>query len=253
MDNIETFEPRIAGLLTDGGKFGKQPSDVLLLTAQDRSACLTITTHESQQWVLQPGRCQLVYLTWGSARVTGGAVACRRLSRVIFARLLAFLDEACAITRNKRMTHDSVCLPISPAAFDGKRGLEYWMWQQVRQNPSPFTPFLMLLRQTEAYWLVRYLLQQSYANVNITAMGEKYGLSYSHFRRVCREVLGSSVKTVLKNWRVARALLDRVDCRTSFTDLALKYGYASSSHFSTEIKGVLGVSPRALSDVTKLL
>ena len=38
----------------------------------------------------------------------------------------------------------------------------------------------------------------------------------------------------------------------SLTDVALEFGYASSSHFSKEIRELVGFSPSSLADITDL-
>lgn len=238
--------------LINGGRVGKQPSDVLLVTAQADSPAHLLLAQHNERIVLAPGESRLICLAYGSIAVLTGTVSYRGFCHDTFARLLAFLDKARGITGSKETAPGGVWLPISSDVFNDKRGAEYWLVEQVMHELSPFTPFLHLLRHTEAYWLTRYLLDNANGKMNLAEMGNKYGLSYSHFRRVCKQVLGNSAKTVLQQWRVARALLERVENQTSLTHLAIKYGYASSSHFSTEIKKILGVSPRALSDITLL-
>jgi AraC-like DNA-binding protein len=39
---------------------------------------------------------------------------------------------------------------------------------------------------------------------------------------------------------------------SSLTDVALGLGFASSSHFSTEIKEMVGTAPSSLVDITRL-
>lgn len=92
------------------------------------------------------------------------------------------------------------------------------------------------LRKTECYKLVRYLLSQSLIQTSLYDLGELYGVSYSHFRRLCSYALGGKVKTELCGWRVARAVLEIIEGNSDMTTIAHKYGYSSSSHFSAEVK-----------------
>lgn len=39
---------------------------------------------------------------------------------------------------------------------------------------------------------------------------------------------------------------------SSLTDVALEFGFASSSHFSKEIRDLVGYSPSSLADITHL-
>jgi AraC-like DNA-binding protein len=68
-------------------------------------------------------------------------------------------------------------------------------------------------------------------------------VSESHFRRLCRRALGRGLKRELRQWRAANAVLDVVESRDSMTDVAISNGFASSSHFSREIRDLFGISP----------
>jgi AraC-like DNA-binding protein len=75
-------------------------------------------------------------------------------------------------------------------------------------------------------------------------LGERYGLSKSHFNRLCREVLGNGVKHELRLWRATEAMLEVFDRREALTAIAYDHGFSSPSHFSREVKELFGVSPR---------
>ncbi|MEF9672999.1 AraC family transcriptional regulator [Pseudomonas sp. PCH446] len=49
----------------------------------------------------------------------------------------------------------------------------------------------------------------------------------------------------MRDWRTAKALLSMIGSECSLTDVALEFGYASSSHFSKEVRELLGVAPVA--------
>ncbi|MEJ0004473.1 MAG: helix-turn-helix domain-containing protein [Pararobbsia sp.] len=104
-------------------------------------------------------------------------------------------------------------------------------------------PLLLFLRTSEAYWVVSFLLEQFAANKRVSDLGALYGLSNAHFRRLCKIALGGSLKAELKRWRAASAVLRIVESEQTLTDIALEAGFASSSHLSREIKGLLGVPP----------
>lgn len=99
------------------------------------------------------------------------------------------------------------------------------------------------LRSQETYGLVRFLLDEGMSKHPISALSHRYGVSESHFRRLCRRALGKGVKRELRQWRAATAVLDVVMGKQSMTDVAMTHGFASSSHFSREIKDLFGVSP----------
>ncbi|GGY24035.1 AraC family transcriptional regulator [Paludibacterium paludis] len=205
--------------------------------------------------VLAAGDTRLMCARSGEWRVESGEADVTVLNEVFFVKLLSFLDEA----RNLSSAQDPdnspfLNLPVDLALDSDRRHIEFWFLGRTLENDRALDPFLALLRRTEAYWLVRYLITASdkLAGASLGELGEQYGLSYSHFRRICKQALGNNAKSELKGWRIARSLLEVVEHRMTLTDVALKYGYASSSHFSTEIKNRLGVSPRSLTDITSL-
>ena len=41
-------------------------------------------------------------------------------------------------------------------------------------------------------------------DASITELAQRYGVSVSHFRRLCRQALGSAAKPALRGWRTGR-------------------------------------------------
>ncbi|OHX10893.1 transcriptional regulator InvF [Chromobacterium sphagni] len=184
--------------------------------------------------------------------VLSGRLSFQPLRLEALTKLLSFVDEA----RDAEQQADERRCALLPLRGDevwsDRRGCEYWFLRQVLAPEEPFSALLSLLRRSESYWLVRFLLAQSACGDKLQELGERYGVSYSHFRRLCRNALGNAAKTELRDWRMARSLLDVAEGGDSLTQVALKHGYASSSHFSNEIKGLIGVSPRGLSNIIQL-
>jgi len=189
--------------------------------------------------------------THGAAlRVQEGEAAMTRIGVVGFSKLLAFIDGAAVsaplLETDAAAASGLVVLDLPTPLLTAPRELEYWFLRQVIGGNPEFAALCAFLRRLENYWLVKYLLSESVRQKTVSDLGTEYGLSYSHFRRVCKAALGNSVKSELKSWRAARSLLDVVGQRCSMTEAAIKNGYASSSHFSTEIKKLFGLSPRAI-------
>ncbi|ONC26353.1 hypothetical protein AQ914_04540 [Burkholderia pseudomallei] len=105
---------------------------------------------------------------------------------------------------------------------------------------------LDFMRTQEAWHLVRFLLDEHGGAKTVAALGERYGLSKAHFNRLCREVLGNGLKRELRQWRAVCAVLEMLERRDGMASVAFEHGFSSSSHFSREIKELLGVSPRYL-------
>ncbi|MFZ4214470.1 helix-turn-helix domain-containing protein, partial [Pantoea endophytica] len=110
-----------------------------------------------------------------------------------------------------------------------------------------------LLRSTESYWVIRFLLNSYDNELSLKSMGERYGLSSSHFRRITKQALGNSTKYELCQWRLSNALLELLEGDISITDVAIKHGYASLSHFSNEVKSTLGIPPRKLKNLIECI
>ncbi|MCY1441609.1 Invasion protein InvF [compost metagenome] len=97
--------------------------------------------------------------------------------------------------------------------------------------------------------MVRYLLEQGTGQDSLQMLARRYGVSVSHFRRLCHQALGGATKPALRGWRVARALLESIREGRSLTEVAQNQGYCSSSHFSREVRELLGVAPSQLGDI----
>ncbi|AZN35889.1 helix-turn-helix domain-containing protein [Iodobacter ciconiae] len=181
--------------------------------------------------------------------VVRGTARCQEVRLLVLAKLQAFIDESqnAAPAARDVLRWASASLDVSP--FGGRRAAEGWLLRQSLSGQEDALQLVSLLRRTECYWLVRFLLAESSAGGKVHELGERYGVSYSHFRRLCHSALGHAVKTELRDWRMARSLLEVAQSQQSLTAIALKHGYASSSHFSNEIRELLGVSPRGLSNM----
>lgn len=161
----------------------------------------------------------------------------RPLKIEVLSKLLAFIDGAGLVDTTYAESDKWVLLsPEFRAIWQDRKRCEYWFLQQII-TPSPaFNKVLALLRKSESYWLVGYLLAQSTSGNTMRMLGEDYGVSYTHFRRLCSRALGGKAKSELRNWRMAQSLLNSVEGHENITQLAVNHGYSSPSHFSSEIK-----------------
>lgn len=195
----------------------------------------------------------LLLLNQVSVSPSNGLIEYRPLRLEVLSKLLVFLDEAFGsdIT-NHSLQHWSLIKLKNSQILNERKPLEYWFLHQF-MRPSPAFSFLLtLLRQSESYWLVRFLLSQSKSGTSLMKLGKNYGVSYSHFRRLCNNALGGRTKYELRIWRMAQSLLENADGGDSLTQLAVNNGYASASHFSNDIRELIGVSPRRLSNIIQL-
>lgn len=125
--------------------------------------------------------------------------------------------------------------------------MESWLLQQAMRADNDSDPIVNFLRQTECYNLVNFLLSATNDNNQcLQNLCVRYGLSAAHFRRLSRHALGHTTKVTLREWRMTKAILAFIDEPKNMTDIAFAHGYSSLSHFSNDVKKMLGMTPRAL-------
>ncbi|KVN98512.1 hypothetical protein WJ69_34205 [Burkholderia ubonensis] len=165
-----------------------------------------------------------------------------RLSLDSMMKLCAFLDQGAGVDAQAQTSKDLVAVRL-PEGITSKN-LEPWLIGAVLSGDPRVQPLLQVMRGFEPYRLVRFLLSEHGQVKSVAALGERYGLSKSHFNRLCRQVLGNGVKHELRLWRATEAMLQVFERQEAMTVIAYEHGFSSSSHFSREIKQLFGVSPR---------
>lgn len=194
---------------------------------------------------LQPGHRWLVC---GDATLSGdaverGAVDLQPFDPSGLSKVLAHIDNTRGTTR---MGGEPSPL-VLPVPFEADGHAERWFIDQLARAPGQgeadrLEMLIQHLSRTQSYGLVRFILEQG-PEYSIAALAKRYGLSLAQFNRCCRKALGGSLKRELRVLRAARALLEYTSTNCSLTHLAANHGYASLSHFCTEIKTLVGHSP----------
>jgi AraC-like DNA-binding protein len=247
---------------------GQSPSaiEILLIQAGDEGITVSIAVDEETTVEKFPaGWSGLLVLDRVACEVIEGRGKYCLANMAMLAKLQAFVDAGLEPSGVKAATLNAsadantrddaprlIAIPVADSRDTGDthcgRALERCFLLQSF-DPSPdFIRIAAALRFTEFYQLVRFLLKQP-ATMTMQDLSERYGLSYSYFRKLCREAFGRGGKAEFQQWRNVRALLDMVDTAEtggSMTDVALRQGFASSSHFSDAMKGQFGRSPRHL-------
>lgn len=178
--------------------------------------------------------------------ILNDAVSMHDVSVACLVKLIAFIDygmndRAPLAPASIRRAVSTFC--VSGFAEPDPRLIQREFICRLLERNASDIPLLSFLRATEAYWVVSFLLQQFAENKRVSDLGAQYGLSNAHFRRLCKHALGGSLKAELKRWRASSAVLKIIESEQTLTDIALDAGFASSSHLSREIKGLLGVPP----------
>ncbi|WP_323118005.1 helix-turn-helix domain-containing protein [Burkholderia alba] len=161
------------------------------------------------------------------------------------AKLLAFLESRADPDGGDR-DHRPMTSDGAVAGAPGDLSIwkfDRWLIARVMDASPDAVPLLAFLRAQESYGLVRFLLSERASPQPVAVLAARYGVSESHFRRLCRQALGRGLKRELRQWRAAQAVLEVVEGRESMTEVAMSNGFASSSHFSREIKELFGISP----------
>lgn len=215
--------------------------DMLCLAHRENSALLC----------LPPGWQGLLFFRPG-LHVLSGSAWVFPLSPINLFKLQFFIDQGGV--PGGRAVRSEPWVVLSEGRGQGRAapGLESWYLTLALQGDAAYRAFACHLRSSESYQLLGFLLEQGAGNEKLQDLAGRYGVSVSHFRRLCRQALGGAAKSELRGWRTARALLSMAEGAVSLTDIALKFGYASSSHFSKEIRELVGVAPSSLIDITRL-
>ncbi|WP_369788273.1 helix-turn-helix domain-containing protein [Rouxiella sp. WC2420] len=198
-------------------------------------------------FILDGGWRGLIAFDPMSVKIIKGEINLFKINLMKLAKLQVFIDyatdnietdyimDSCSISFSKEIKQ------INPEV------MECWLLQQAMLPEDEADPIVSFLRHTECYGLVHFLL--SAANDNNQCLQQlclRYGLSAAHFRRLTRHALGHTTKVTLREWRMTKAILAFINDPKNMTDVAFAHGYSSLSHFSNDVKKMLGMTPRAL-------
>lgn len=228
-----------------------RPGVQVIRVRNGRQALCLVHRESSVRWCLAPGWQGLLALRAG-LRVAGGSAWVLPLLQANFVKLQFFIDQGVAPALGITRSEPWAALSESCTQDQAVSCLESWYLSLALQDQATYRAFAHQLRSGESYQLLGFLLEHGSGSKKLQDLAGCYGVSVSHFRRLCHQALGGTAKSELREWRTARALLSMADGVSSLTDIALEFGYASSSHFSKEIRALVGVAPSSLIDITGL-
>ncbi|MFL4214736.1 AraC family transcriptional regulator [Enterobacter mori] len=186
----------------------------------------------------------LLLLNSTTVTVISGTLVLRKVRIEMLSKLIAFIDEAERSSYNSDDDFVYQCIPVESTLFTKRAHSEVWLLHAHVTKEKWVYSLFNLVRRTEYYDLVRYLLSNYISKSFLYELGKKYGVSYSHFRRLCGYTLCGSVNKELGKWRVVSAIMEIIESRDDVTTIAYKYSYCSSSHFSWEAKRFFGYTPK---------
>ncbi|CAI8937100.1 AraC family transcriptional regulator [Pseudomonas sp. IT-P253] len=240
------IEPRCAMTFPDV----RLDERVLHLRVAEHPVRLSSADSASCCWL--PGGWEGLIAMASVLEVSGGRVQALTMPEAPLIKLQVFFDMSEALNDEKPRLAPWATLPVAYDTLQSGKALERWYIEQALRGDVAYRAFAGQLRHNESYGLVRFLLEQGTRSEKLSALAQRYGVSVSHFRRLCHQALGSAAKPALRGWRTAQALLNMSLEDSSLTDVALEFGFASSSHFSKEIRELMGFSPSRLADITYL-
>lgn len=199
-----------------------------------------LTSNNSPLSCSLPAGWQGLIVMDGAAELSGGDVQVRTMAEATLVKLQVFIDLGDTLIAKVSRPFPWAVLAVADETARCDKALERWYIEQALAGSCAYQAFARQLRNNESYGLVRFLVEQGTHSEKLSALAQRYGVSVSHFRRLCQHALGSAAKPALRGWRAAQALLIMSLEDGSLTDVALEFGYASSSHFSKEIRQTAG-------------
>lgn len=173
-----------------------------------------------------------------------------------FSELLAFLDTAYENTGDAQgedrffpQFNDCRCLHLSYRQLEQTFIMKFL----AGEREGGFSAFCHFIRQQESYLLARYLIENYSACDKISELSERYGLSYSYFRKKTQLFFGDTAKSKIQAWRLAKTTLELLGSSESITRIAMNNGFASSSHIHQVILSSIGMTPSSLRKVNERL
>jgi AraC family transcriptional regulator len=90
-----------------------------------------------------------------------------------------------------------------------------------------------------------HLAEEVEGRVALRTVAKDVGMSYFHFSRAFKQSMGMSPTNYIAERRIDRAkkLIQETDLPIS--EVALRSGFSSQSHFTTAFRKIAGVTPRA--------
>lgn len=240
-----------------------EKEELALLCAEKEARLIFIQNQSSEKYVfsgytdgdnprhysLNACQSRLVWLYKSCLQLLSGHICIFEINLMQLTKLQAFIDVVFRVRFScytKLPFMQIFSIPVLDENISAQK-VEYWYSSQITQLDAGHEAIIPFVRSTEAYQLIVFLIKENNSGEkSVRYLSQKYGLSNSYFRVLCKRVLGQAVKGEIRNWRLAHALIDMTKEQLSATDIAYRSGYSSLSHFSKEVKKILGHSTRTL-------
>ena len=90
-----------------------------------------------------------------------------------------------------------------------------------------------------------HLAEQEEGRVALRVVAKEVGMSYFHFSRAFKQSIGMSPTNFIAERRIERAKRLLQETELPISEIALRAGFSSQSHFTTSFRRVAGATPKA--------
>lgn len=119
------------------------------------------------------------------------------------------------------------------------QAIRYW----IEHAPEAGKGWLGALKDPKIGKALAVIHAKPESTWTVDRLAEQVGMSRSGFSARFTEVIGTSVKQYVTEWRMSLARMKIMQSPVTLTDLAEELGYQSEAAFSRAYKRVMGVSP----------
>lgn len=111
-------------------------------------------------------------------------------------------------------------------------------WAGTDQAELGYSRIARTVATAEKYFATHYA-----ESINVAELARRLGVAYSHFRREFKARTGFSPWQYVLHLRLARARRLLVSSDATLEDIAIRLGFSSAFHLSTDFKQAFGLSP----------
>jgi len=90
-----------------------------------------------------------------------------------------------------------------------------------------------------------HLAEEEEGRVALRVVAKEVGMSYFHFSRAFKQSMGMSPTNYIAERRIGRAKKLLQETELPISEIALRAGFSSQSHFTTSFRRVAGATPKA--------
>ena len=90
-----------------------------------------------------------------------------------------------------------------------------------------------------------HLSTEQEGRIALRVVAREVGMSYFHFSRAFKQSMGMTLTNYIAERRIERAKRLMQDTALPISEIALRSGFSSQSHFTTSFRRFAGITPRS--------